>query len=41
MAFSDRLIRTLAVFQGDRGSFAMYSWGDVNHLAFVSYQMIQ
>jgi TolB protein len=41
MAFSDGLIRTLADFQGDRGSFAMYSWGDVNHLAFVSYQMVQ
>lgn len=40
MAFNDGLIRTLANFQGDRGSFAMYSWGDVNHLAFVSYQML-
>src|ERR1700734_2388282 len=39
MAFGDGLIRTLADFQGDRGSFAMYSWGDVNHLAFISYQM--
>jgi TolB protein len=38
MAFSDGLIRTLVNFQGDRGSFAMYSWGDLNHLAFVSYQ---
>jgi TolB protein len=41
MAFSDGLIRTLADFQGDRGSFAMYSWGDVDHLAFISYQMLQ
>jgi Tol biopolymer transport system component len=41
MAFSDGLIRNLADFQGDRGSFAMYSWGDVNHLAFVSYQILQ
>jgi TolB protein len=40
MAFSDGLIRTLAVFQGDRGSFAMYSWGDVNHLAFITYQLL-
>jgi TolB protein len=38
MAFGDGLIRTLVNFQGDRGSFAMYSWGDLNHLAFVSYQ---
>jgi|HubBroStandDraft_1064217.scaffolds.fasta_scaffold00050_48 TolB protein len=41
MAFGDGLIRTLTYFQGDRGSFAMYSWGDINHLAFVSYQMLQ
>jgi dipeptidyl aminopeptidase/acylaminoacyl peptidase len=39
MAFSDGLIHTLAVFQGDRGSLAMYSWGDVNHLAFIAYQL--
>jgi catechol 2,3-dioxygenase-like lactoylglutathione lyase family enzyme len=38
MASGDGLIRTLVNFQGDRGSFAMYSWGDLNHLAFVSYQ---
>jgi TolB protein len=41
MAFNDGLIRTLAEFQGNRGSFATYSWGDVNHLAFVSYQLLQ
>ncbi len=41
MAFSDGLIRTVAEFQGDRGSFAMYSWGDVDTLAFVSYQILQ
>jgi len=38
MAFGDGLIRTLADFQGDRGSFAVYSWGNLNHLAFISYQ---
>jgi hypothetical protein len=37
---NDGLIRTLASFQGDRGSFAMYGWGDGNHLAFVSYQFL-
>ncbi len=40
MAFNDGLIRTLARFQGNRDSLAMYSWGDANHLAFVSYQML-
>jgi hypothetical protein len=40
MAFGDGLIRTVANFQGDRDSFAMYSWGDLNHLAFVSYQRL-
>jgi TolB protein len=40
MAFSDGLIRTLTRFQGNRDSLAMYSWGDANHLAFVSYQML-
>jgi TolB protein len=38
IAFDDGLIRTLVNFQGDRGSFAMYCWGDLNHLAFISYQ---
>jgi hypothetical protein len=37
---NDGLIRTLASFQGDRGSFSMYGWGDANHLAFVSYQFL-
>ncbi len=37
---SDGQIRTLVSFQGDRGSFSMYGWGDANHLAFVSYQML-
>jgi hypothetical protein len=37
---NDGLIRTLATFQGDRGSFSMYGWGDANHLAFVSYQFL-
>lgn len=40
MSFSDGQIRTLVSFQGDRGSFSMYGWGDANHLAFVSYQML-
>lgn len=39
-AVNDGLIRTLATFQGDRGSFSMYGWGDANHLAFVSYQFL-
>jgi Tol biopolymer transport system component len=40
MALGDGEIRTLVNFQGDRGSFSMYGWGDANHLAFVSYQML-
>ncbi len=40
MAPSDGQIRTLVNFQGDRGSFSMYGWGDTNHLAFVSYQKL-
>jgi TolB protein len=40
MALHDGLIRTLVDFQGDRGSFSMYGWGDANHLAFVSYQTL-
>lgn len=39
-AVNDGLIRTLTTFQGDRGSFSMYGWGDANHLAFVSYQFL-
>ena len=37
---SDGLIRTVATFEGDRGSFSMYGWGDHNHLAFISYQTL-
>jgi catechol 2,3-dioxygenase-like lactoylglutathione lyase family enzyme len=37
---SDGLIRTLATFEGDRGSFSMYGWGDYHHLAFISYQAV-
>ena len=37
---SDGLIRTVAKFRGDRGSLSMYSWGDANHVAFVSYQLL-
>jgi TolB protein len=32
------LIRTVASFQGNRNSFSTYTWGDRNHVAFVSYQ---
>jgi Tol biopolymer transport system component len=38
MSSSDGLIRDIASFQGNRGSFSMYGWGDESHLAFVSYQ---
>jgi hypothetical protein len=34
------LIRTIAEFQGNRGSLSMYGWGDANHVAFVSYQLL-
>ncbi len=37
---SDGLIRTVASFRGNRGSFSMYGWGDATHLAFVSYQTL-
>ena len=37
---SDGMIRTVAHFQGNRGSFQMYGWGDATHLAFVSYQQL-
>ncbi len=40
MASDDGLIRTLVQFQGDRGSSSTYGWGDADHLAFISYQMI-
>jgi TolB protein len=40
MSSSDGLIRTVAKFQGNRGSFSMYGWGDATHLAFVSYQSL-
>jgi catechol 2,3-dioxygenase-like lactoylglutathione lyase family enzyme len=30
----------VANFQGNRGSFSMYGWGDATHLAFVSYQKL-
>jgi TolB protein len=40
MSGSDGLIRTIANFQGNRGSFSMYGWGDATHLAFVSYQKL-
>jgi catechol 2,3-dioxygenase-like lactoylglutathione lyase family enzyme len=37
---SDGLIRTVANFRGNRGSFSMYGWGDATHLAYVSYQTL-
>jgi dipeptidyl aminopeptidase/acylaminoacyl peptidase len=40
MGFDDGLIRTLVDFQGNRDSLAMQSWGDRNHLAFISYQKL-
>jgi TolB protein len=40
MSTDDGLIRTLAKFQGNRGSFSTYGWGDADHLAFVSYQTL-
>jgi TolB protein len=40
LSVSDGLVRTLTRFQGNRGSFTMPVWGDNNHLAFVSYQML-
>lgn len=40
IAAGDGMIRTLVDFQGNRGSFSMYGWGDANHLAFISYQML-
>jgi TolB protein len=40
MGFNDGLIRTVATIRGNRNSFSMYSWGDLKHLAFISYQSI-
>jgi catechol 2,3-dioxygenase-like lactoylglutathione lyase family enzyme len=37
---ADGLVRTIAEFQGNRGSLAMYPWGDASHLAFASYQWL-
>jgi catechol 2,3-dioxygenase-like lactoylglutathione lyase family enzyme len=37
---SDGMIHDVAHFQGNRGSFQMYGWGDATHLAFVSYQKL-
>jgi len=36
----DGLIRTLASFKCNRGSFSMYGWGDATHLAYVSYELL-
>ena len=38
LSLGDGSIRTVTQFQGNRGSFQMYGWGDPTHLAFVSYQ---
>jgi TolB protein len=40
LGFDDGLIRTLVEFQGNRDSLAMQTWGDRNHLAFISYQQL-
>jgi Tol biopolymer transport system component len=40
LSVKDGAIRTLHDFQGNRGSFTMPVWGDNNHLALVSYQML-
>ena len=40
MSLDDGLIRTIADFPGDRGSFSMYGWGNANHLAYVVYQRL-
>jgi TolB protein len=40
LSVKDGVIRTLHTFQGNRGSFTMPVWGDKNHLALVSYQML-
>src|SRR5581483_4718350 len=37
---ADGSIHTIAHFQGNRGSFSMYAWGDPKHVAFVSYQRL-
>jgi Tol biopolymer transport system component/catechol 2,3-dioxygenase-like lactoylglutathione lyase family enzyme len=38
---SDGMIHDVVHFQGNRGSFQMYGWGDATHLAFVSYQKLR
>ncbi len=35
----DGFIRSIATFEGDRGSLSMYCWGDSSHIAFITYQM--
>ena len=40
MSLGDGLIRPIVDFKGNRGSFAMYGWGDGTHLAFVGYQQL-
>ena len=35
----DGFIRSIATFQGDRGSLSMYCWGDASHIAFITYQI--
>ena len=36
----DGLIRTLTQLRGNRDSFSMYGWGDNNHVAYVSYDLL-
>ncbi len=40
LSTADGLVRTVAEFQGNRGSLSMYPWGDASHLAFASYQRL-
>jgi hypothetical protein len=40
MDINNGLIRPIASFHGNRSSFSTYGWGNANHLAFISYQLI-
>jgi TolB protein len=37
---SDGLIRTVTQLRGSRDSFSMYGWGDNNHVAFISHDLL-
>jgi TolB protein len=40
LSTGDGQIRKVVDFEGNRGSFQMYAWGDRNHLAFVNYEQL-